>query len=344
MSEKKRYTDYTEEELRDIQRREAIDGSEVYDDIDDSVYEDGPIAREYVTDEKIVKKARLESDDETHGTKPPEIVDGDPDEESSFDGTDRQEDAISPDEMYSACPETKRSKGFGVIPEKKRVYVDKDELIRSERNNKAKKLKAKAARSSPPMEEKTRNTIVSCVAIALSLVLAVLIFFGVAGFVTSNQRVDERKDAFLKASEAAANIVSAENAIFAEFARNTESFVLGTMDYSEYKALSEGLSADLKVQGEAARALPSSASYELNIKTATLDFISYSQTIIDEVIETFDEDSTKTKEYVLYYFSGMCNVREERYSNLTAVIIDEADDLNINATLDRYGIAFDVRY
>lgn len=342
MEEKKKYTEYTEEDLRDVQRREAIEGSETYD-IDDDVYERGPLSREYVADEKIVKKANLDDGTRNTAKKPPQIVDDGNDGDSS----DRQK---SPKEIYAAAQPPKDAyqsldQNPGMIPEKKRRYVDKNELIREERqNNKISVRTTKSTKTAKPAKPVWNGTVVSCIAVVLSLILAVLLFFGVSGFVTVNQRMNAQKQAFIRATEAAVLITSAENSILAEFSGATENFVHGTMDYAAYCAEIDLCSAKIAQETAKVASLPSSTVEELNIKTAVLDFVRHSQDLIDNVKEAKDQGETAVKEYILYYVSNLLQIREERYNNFTAVVLDGAEQLDIRAVSSSNGFSFDVQH
>ena len=150
--EKKNYNEYTEDELKELQRKEALSDSEEYDDISDDTYNDGPVIRQFVENEKIAGGAALDDDDDllSSGTacdnQGSNMIDDlpdidlisdpedntDPDPISDPEDTQNQETEPNPEVVDAEDPISADKPGFqneSLIDEQERDYCDRESAL-----------------------------------------------------------------------------------------------------------------------------------------------------------------------------------------------------------------------
>ena len=365
--EKKNYNEYTEDELKELQRKEALSDSEEYDDISDDTYNDGPVIRQFVENEKIAGGAALDDDDDllSSGTacdnQGSNMIDDlpdidlisdpedntDPDPISDPEDTQNQETEPNPEVVDAEDPISADKPGFqneSLIDEQERDYCDRESALQPMEEPELPDTKSsKKQKEKKPIKINPAIIIIST--IALTLVMCVLLYISIVNFVGKDQKMTNDKESYLDVVSLIGSSIQNENSVASDLQKYTENLVLGVTQKDQYLIDIKDLNDRIQDQIESIGDISTSNIYENNIKIAALDYIRNTENIINAVIAACNEDANidEIKEFVLYNIEDSFDTRDVLYNNLETLVLAEAKNLGIDGETDVNKLLFDIQ-
>ena len=345
----------TDEELRELQRKEALSDSEEYD-IQDRTYNDGPLTRQYILDETIVGGSEL-VDEEKKKAAPPILVvedeseeddilivsDEDPIEEKPTNDITTEEAVVDHKESEQENKNIRYLKP--VLKESEKDYIDRNTALAECDENTApvavnkheKRKKTKEHRGIPPW--------VKCAGMFLGFILlfiiCILLYSYITGYITEKQVLSDEKRAYIELANKTNEIVLNEDDICRDFVSITENLMLGIVTADEYRDSVNLLSDRIDVE------LNSIATYEIvnpedsQIKAAIIDYLKNTKAIVDLYSQSdLSEDELKLS--ILKDLNQHLINRNLRHSNLVALIYEQANVHNIDADQKDQIVMFDI--
>ena len=345
----------SDEELRELQRKEAIEGSEEYD-IQDRTYNDAPIARQYILDEKIAKGSKFADDEDrpAHTKKPVLIVDEDENENEDdivlipvCDSDEENIEEVPKNDSDSQSDKAQAEDGLTqATTEAERDYIDRSiALYTNDAENYVIKKAEKSQNVAKAKQRKSVSALAKWILLIVSLlivaILCVVIYFCITSYVSESQKMSEAKKAYIELANDSNVVVMNENEICKDFILLTDNLLLDIIDIDEYKENLENLSMRLQSEINTAGSFQISNSEDSQIKAAVIDYLRSTKSIIDRYNDdAVSADDLKLK--ILMDLNTSLDNRDIRYNNLLALIYEQAENYNINAYQKDNVIMFDL--
>lgn len=360
----------SEEKLKELQRKEALSTSDEYD-IQDQTYDSAPITRQYVKDDVVAKGAQFIIDDEDddpfaserHGDvimddeedviviNPPQKEDP-PEEEDvnakymkkSVDelrkapGFERTQTEALSTEVISSNPTPARK----TAKENDRDYIDRGVTVKHKDTESFEQLEKQ------PKIKKQKNMVwlkpvLSITAIIISIILAILLFFFIKDFNGASQQPSAQKNEYVMFVNETNKILTVENSTCKEFKNITEQFIIDAVTAEEYVNKVTQLRAELNTEFQNYYSLSISNNLDVyDIKSLTYDYIKIVLNSMDSVINTKDKSSTEIKQLVLSTTSDQLASRENQFTNILALINENAKKYDIESEVQNNTIYFNV--
>lgn len=347
----------TDEELRELQRKEALSDSEEYD-IQDRTYNDGPLTRQYILDETIVGGSELVDEEKKKKTSPPILVvedeseednilivsDEDPIDTKPIDTTIKEESILDPPEPKQEEKAVQHLKP--IFKESEKDYIDRDTALAENeeepttpapmRENKVEKSHDR--RRGTPSWIKWAGMLFGFI---LLIVLCLFLYSYITGYITEKQTLSDEKRAYIELANKTNEIVLNEDDICRDFVAVTENLMLGIITIDEYRDSINFLSNCINVE------LNSIATYEIvnpedsPIKAAIIDYLKNTRSIIDLYSQS-DLSEDELKLAILKGLNQHLTNRDVRHNNLVTLIYEQADVHEINADHKDQIVMFDI--
>jgi hypothetical protein len=347
--------DVSEEKLKELQRKEALSGSDEYD-IQDNTYERAPITRQYVKDDVVVKSAEFVDDDnddiiivaQTPSEKKepeddiiivtdPPVEEPAPVEESIDDKYTKKVDVPKFEKKPETLPAKIKLKEHDELG---RDYIDRDNTIHS--NGIAEFEKVQTEKKKKTANLSWIKTVLSIAAIIVSIIIAIFLFNFIKGYTANDQLLDETKAEYIEFVEATNKTLMVENNGCKDFKNVTEQFVIDAIDKDTYLGQLEVIKTDL---------LSEMTSYSLSsydhvdvydIKTLTVDYMKAVLNIIDEILVLKDQDTVAIKTVILSDVNDSLVGREQQFNNIMSLINDTSAKYDVQSELKENVIYFDI--
>jgi hypothetical protein len=345
----------SDEELRELQRKEAIENSEEYD-IQDRTYNNAPIARQYILDEKIAKGSTFADDEDrpAHPKNPILVVDEDENEDDIIliPVCDSDEENIEEvPEIDSNFQSEKAQTEDGLTQtttEAERDYIDRSiALSTNDAENYVIKKAEKSQNTDKVNQHKNVSALSKWILLIVSLlivaILCVVIYFCITNYVSESQKMSEAKMAYIELTNDTNVVVLNENEICKDFILLTDNLLLDIIDIDKYKESLENLSKRLQSEINTAGSFQISNSEDSQIKAAVIDYLRSTKSMIDRYNDdAVSADDLKLK--ILMDLNTSLDNRDIRYNNLLALIYEQAENYDINAYQKDNVIMFDLAF
>lgn len=345
----------TDEELRELQRKEALSDSEEYD-IQDRTYNDGPLTRQYILDETIVGGSEL-VDEEKKKAAPPILVVEDESEEkdmlivSDEDPIDEKptNDITTEEEILDHKESEQEDKNIRylkpVLKESEKDYIDRNTALAECDENTAPVAVNKKEKRKKTKEHRGIPSWVKCAGMFLGFILlfiiCILLYSYITGYITEKQVLSDEKRAYIELANKTNEIVLNEDDICRDFVSITENLMLGIVTADEYRDSVNLLSDRINVE------LNSIATYEIvnpedsQIKAAIIDYLKNTKSIVDLYSQS-DLSEDELKLAILKDLNQHLINRDLRHSNLVALIYEQANVHDIDADQKDQIVMFDI--
>ena len=361
----------SEEKLKELQRKEALSTSDEYD-IQDQTYDSAPLTRQYVKDDVVAKGAQfvIEDDEddmfasERHGDV---IMDYDDEEDvivinpPSKDPEPVEED-VNSKYMKKSVEEIRTAPGFErkpvtealstevihgtpartTAPENERDYIDRGATVKYKDSKEFDKLEKQ------PKEKKQRNLgwlkpVLSIVAIIVSIILAILLFFFIKDFNGPSQQANTQKNEYVMFVNETNKILTVENSTCKEFKNITEQFIIDAVTVDEYITKVTQLRAELNLEFQNYYSLSVSNSLDVyDIKSLTYDYIKIVLNTMDGIIGSKEKTETEIKQLVLSTTGDQLAAREQQFTNILSLINENAKKYDIESEVQENTVYFNV--
>lgn len=370
--------DISEEKLKELQRREALSDSDEYD-IQDKTYDSAPLTRQYVKDDVVAKGSELVDDDGAvlrngnvkHGDvimdddedediiiiEEPPVVNIPPVEDINDKYTKKPlnkpvfEETVSEETPKPKKEEAKKVKKTETSLTKKnfeqseynRDYIDREKTIYDNGDQKFEKVvKEKPAKEKKPVNLSWLKPTIAVLAIVISLILAIVLFFFIKGFTSDKQELSQEKAEYIELVEMTNSAMVVENTIAKEFLATTEQFVIDAITKEKYIERLESLCDDLNKE----IAIYSDSRFEYvkdyEIKSLSLDYLRITLKCMESVLEAKEQDVVEIKTLILSTMNEKMSTRENQYKNLLALMNETSAKYKIESELQENIIYFNV--
>lgn len=319
---------YTEEELKELQRKEALSGSEEYD-IDESTYTSAPLTRQYVGEERFGTQAEFVDIDDSDSNEDIILVDDDP-EIIAIESDEPKEEKTSKDDTYTRHDV---------------VASEKEE----QRVNEVKKVE-KSVRPKKKTAEKGSKTVsftipkwaLYIVLIVLTFMVCVVMYFMIINHVSDQQKLSEDKEEYIRLVNQINEISIKENEICQEFVALTENFVLEVISIDDYRNNLELLSQKIDEQVIELGKIPAANNSHSNVKAAMIDYVKNTRSIIQNAKgDSMTSDDIKL--YVLTSLNQQLSSRNTRHQNIVLLVCEQCKECGIEVSRNNNIIMMDVQ-
>ena len=362
----------SEEKLKELQRKEALSTSDEYD-IQDQTYDSAPITRQYVKDDVVAKGAQFiiddEDDDPFASERHGDVIMDDDEEDVIVINPPQKEDPPEEEDvnakyMKKSVDELRKAPGFErtqtealstevissnptparkTAKENDRDYIDRGITVKHKDTESFEQLEKQ------PKVKKQKNMfwlkpVLSITAIILSIILAILLFFFIKDFNGASQQPSAQKNEYVMFVNETNKILTVENSTCKEFKNITEQFIIDAVTAEEYVNKVTQLRAELNTEFQNYYSLSISNNLDVyDIKSLTYDYIKIVLNSMDSVINTKDKSSTEIKQLVLSTTSDQLASRENQFTNILALINENAKKYDIESEIQNNTIYFNVK-
>ena len=221
-----------------------------------------------------------------------------------------------------------------------RDYIDRENTIYND-DQKFEKFE-KVKKEKKPVNLGWLKPVISVLAIVISIILAVVLFFFIKGFTSDKQELSTEKAEYVQLVEMTNDVMLVENTIAKEFLATTEQFVIDSMSKENYilrlEAMSDELSEEILNYSETR--FEYVKDYE--IKALSLEYLRITLKAIELVLDTKDQDNMTMKTYILSNVNEQMSSREIQYKNLLALMNETSAKYKIESELKEDIIYFNV--
>jgi hypothetical protein len=327
--------DFLDKELSELQRQEALSDNEEYE-INDKVYEDSPITRQFVADEVITGTAELVDNmppvkSEKHGDIIYDVDDEEIIQDDKQTGDTEIQRPILEDDITSETKiKVKKSlpvKQISLISTD-REYLDRKSVLKASDQEKfevIKKPQKEKKKIEVQISWKFLKPMCSVLLLTVSIILAMVVFNGTKNYVADSQIVNSSQQTFIDEMSDTIKLVTIENNEYAKLQQLTEKYLIDVIGENEYKS---ELSDILNALTEKTNEYIDKDMTILSIQSSTIDYVNNTINIIKEVIENTD------KKAILNSFNNGMSKRETLYGYLTSQISEKADTLDLEMVFE----------
>jgi hypothetical protein len=221
-----------------------------------------------------------------------------------------------------------------------RDYIDRENTIYND-DQKFEKFE-KSKKEKKPVNLSWLKPVVSILAIILSIILAVVLFFFIKGFTSDKQELSPEKSEYIKLVEMTNDAMLVENTISKEFLATTEQFVIDAMSKENYILRLESMYDELN--SEILQYSDSRFEYvkDYEIKSLSLEYLRITLKAVESILDIKDQDSMEMKTYILSNVNEQMGSREIQYKNLLALMNETSAKYKIESELQENIIYFNV--
>lgn len=346
--------DVSEEKLKELQRKEALEGSDEYD-IQDNTYERAPITRQYVKDDVVVKSAEFVDDDDDIIIVAPNTVEKEEQEDDIIIITDppKEEPKIvepSIDDKYTKKIDVpKLEKQSETLPAKIKLkepdelgrdYIDRDNTINSNGLSEFEKVNVETKKKSVNLS--WVKPVLSITAIIVSIIIAIFVFNFIKGYTANDQVLDVTKTEYIEFVELTNKTLMVENNRCKDFKNVTEQFIIDAINKDTYIEQLTNIKTNL---------MSEMTSYSLSsynhidvydIKTLTVDYMKSVLNTIDNILALKEEDVVVIKSAILNDVNDSLVGREQQFNNIISLINDTSTKYDVKSETKENTIYFDI--
>lgn len=222
-----------------------------------------------------------------------------------------------------------------------RDYIDRENTIYNNEDQQFEKIE-KVKKEKKSVNWGWLKPVVSILAIILSIILAVVLFFFIKGFTSDKQELSPEKSEYIQLVEMTNDAMLVENTISKEFLATTEQFVIDAMSKENYILRLEAMYDELN--SEILQYSDSRFEYvkDYEIKSLSLEYLRITLKAVESVLDIKDQDSMAMKTYILSNVNEQMGSREIQYKNLLALMNETSAKYKIESELKENIIYFNV--
>ena len=223
-------------------------------------------------------------------------------------------------------------------------YIDRENTIyNNEENQKFEKVvREKPQKEKRPVNLSWLKPTLAIVAILLSLILAILLFFFIKDYTTAQQELSLEKAEYIELVEMTNDVMLNENSISKEFLATTEQFIIDAISKDSYIDKINRLYEELNTEIVAYSNSRFSYVKDYEIKSLALDYLKITLKSMETILSAQDQDVVTVKTLILSTVNDKISTRENQYNNLLSLMNETSAKYNIESELKENIIYFNV--